>query len=364
VSVVAAAWPRPDSLGERLLVVDAAGSRLSDRRIADLDRLLAPGDLLVVNDAATLPASLPGVTRSGRPIEVRLLAERGVALFRAALLGEGDWRTRTEHRPPPEPLAPGELIRFGGGELSASVVERLPVSPRLVDLRFDQSGAALWAALYRIGRPIQYAHVAAPLSLSQVQTVFGSRPWAAEMPSAGRPLSFALLAALARRRVRVAALTHAAGLSATGDVAIDAALPLPERFDIPDRTVEAIARARGRVIAVGTTVVRALEGAAARSSRLAAGPGETDLVVDRSHRRKVVDGLLTGIHEPGTSHFRLLEAFVPPALLAAAAGHASRAGYLGHEFGDSMLVFSTLPRTGRDETPRRQERQGAEGAGY
>jgi S-adenosylmethionine:tRNA ribosyltransferase-isomerase len=179
--------------------------------------------------------------------------------------------------------------------------------------------------------------------LWSVQTVFAGRPWAIEMPSAGRPLTAALLAELRRRGIEIARLTHAAGLSASGDPRIDAALPLPERYEIPVATVEAIARTRaraGRVIAVGTTVVRALESAAV-SGTLRAGRGVAELVIDSSHRLQVVDALLTGMHGPGESHYRLLQAFADELLLAAAWRRALAADYRSHEFGDSALL---LPR--------------------
>ena len=124
--------------------------------------------------------------------------------------------------------------------------------------------------------------------------------------------------------------------------AIDAALPLAERFDIPAATVRAVAETRargGRVIAVGTTVVRALEGAASKAGGLRAGPGETDLMITPAFRPRVVDGILSGAHAAHESHFSLLAAFAGPALLAAAAAHAERAGFLTHELGDSMLVL-------------------------
>jgi S-adenosylmethionine:tRNA ribosyltransferase-isomerase len=163
------------------------------------------------------------------------------------------------------------------------------------------------------------------------------------MPSAGRSLQWAILAEVRRRGVGVATLTHAAGLSSTGDPVLDAALPFPERFDIPQRTIDAIARTRGeggRVIAVGTTVVRALEGCAAlHGGELVAGPGTTDLRIDGSFRPRVVDGIVTGMHEVGSSHRDLEHAFVSEALLARAMAHAEESGYLGHEFGDVCLVL-------------------------
>ncbi len=215
-------------------------------------------------------------------------------------------------------------------------------SPRLVQLDFFQKGATFWSELYRQGRPIQYAHIERPLSLWNVQLSYAARPWAAEMPSAGRPLTFGLLAELRRAGVALATLTHACGLSNTGDPAIDRELPLPERFDIPGSTVTAVAGARargGRVVAVGTTVVRALEGCAAQKGDLVAGEGQTDLVVTSGFAPRIVDGLFTGMHEATSSHFQLLRAFADGPLLDRALDHAERNGYLGHEFGDSMLLL-------------------------
>jgi S-adenosylmethionine:tRNA ribosyltransferase-isomerase len=328
--------------GVRLLVLQTQPARVSDAAAVQLPCWLDRGDVLVVNDAATLPASLHGVTARGDPIELRLLGLPQGARARAVLLGAGDYHTKTEHRPAPPALHPGAVLYFA--ELRAQVVAPAPLSPRLLELDFDREGEALLAALYRLGRPVQYAHHADALPLYELQTVYGGRPWAVEMPSAGRPLCWSALLALRARGVRVVALTHAAGLSATGDPAIDAALPLPERFEIPAEAVDAIQQARaegGRVIAVGTSVVRALEGSAElHGGVLQPGAGETSLILDQHSPRRVVDALLTGMHEPGESHFKLLRAFAPAALLASAHAHAAQAGYHSHEFGDWMLIVA------------------------
>jgi S-adenosylmethionine:tRNA ribosyltransferase-isomerase len=327
---------------ERLLLLDPQAGRFRDTSLAELPALLRAGDLLVVNDVATLPASLSAVAPGGARVEVRLLGEAEPSRWRAVLFGEGDWHTRTEVRPAPPSLRPGDTLQLQG--LRATVLEVSTLSPRLVDVRFDAEGGRLWSALYRLGRPIQYAHLEAGLALSDVQTVYASRPWAAELPSAGRPLRWQLLLDLKRRGIALAALTHAAGLSSTGDPALDRALPLPERYEVPETTVAAVGTARasgGRVVAVGTSVVRALEGCAVRhGGRLAAGRGTTDLVVGPGYAPRVVDGLLTGFHEPGSSHLGLLRAFVPPPLLEAAYSHAEAEGYRGHEFGDSSLILA------------------------
>ncbi|MBL8953047.1 MAG: S-adenosylmethionine:tRNA ribosyltransferase-isomerase [Myxococcaceae bacterium] len=324
-------WARPPE-DVKLLYVDSRAEAFRDQRFTELPELLGKGDLLVLNDAATLPASL----RAG-DVEVRLAGELEGGAFRAVLFGAGDWRTDTDVRPAPPVLRAGAVLRFGDG-LSAMVESVSTVSPRLVSVRFDSTGAALWESLYRHGRPIQYAYLSKPVPLSAVQTSYAARPWASEMPSAGRPLRWPTLSKLLEGGVKVATLTHAAGLSATGDRALDAALPLPERYELPAETVAAVAAAK-RVIAVGTTVVRALEGnARSNGGRLVAGRGVTDLIIGPTTSLSVVDGILSGMHEPGSSHFSLLTAFAPGALLAKAAAHAEGAGYLVHELGDSTLV--------------------------
>jgi S-adenosylmethionine:tRNA ribosyltransferase-isomerase len=321
----AAHWPREEPMRERLLHVSRSSGALEDLTLADLPQLFEPGDLLVVNDAATLPSAfgIPGG-------ELRLAQRLADGTWLALLLGSGDWRTRTEDRPPPPRVAAGDRLPIGP-DLSAEVLETR--HPRLCRIAFDRDGAGLWRALYRYGRPIQYAHVAAPLDLWHVQTGFAARPWAVEEPSAGRPLTAALLEALRRRGVGIRTLTHAAGLSSTGDPELDAHLPFPEMYEIPTVTISALRHARA-VIAAGTTVVRALESYGATG----APAGTTDLVIDERHSLKVVHGLLTGCHEAGSSHFRLLQAFALRRHLDAAIAHATAAGYLAHEFGDSLLL--------------------------
>jgi S-adenosylmethionine:tRNA ribosyltransferase-isomerase len=346
----AASWPRRDRDRARLLHVALHGGGLSHHLGTELPGLLAPGDVLVVNDAATLPASLAGHADGIGPIELRLIDENAGA-WRAVVFSAGSWRVPTERRPPPPDLPPGTRLRFGGsmgggssgGVLSATVEAHLEPSPRLLVVRFDQVGAAFWSGLYRMGRPVQYSYVNGPLQLWHVQNRYAARPWAAEAPSAGFLLTAELLAALSRRGVEVVSLTHAAGLSAVGDAAIDAALPLEERFEIPSACVTAITRARaagGRVVAVGTSVVRALESRALEANgAVLAGGGRTTLRIGPGFRLRVVDGLLTGIHDPSASHFALLEALAPRPLLDRAFQAAERAGYLEHEFGDVCLLL-------------------------
>ncbi|MBV8761158.1 MAG: S-adenosylmethionine:tRNA ribosyltransferase-isomerase [Deltaproteobacteria bacterium] len=323
----------------RLVVVDDLGVTL--RRFAELPALLREGDLVVVNDAATLPASLRGVTAAGEPFELRLSAPLEGTRLTGVVFGPGDHTTRTEHRAPPPPL--GDAVTIAG--LRADVVAR---DGRRVELAVRATPDALLQAIYASGRPVQYAHRRELLALYDVQTAYATRPWAAEMPSAGRPLTWDVLLALRRRGIAIERLTHAAGLSSTGDAALDAALPWPERYEIPARTVAAVARTKaqgGRVIAIGTTVVRALE-SAALAGELSSGAASTNgahgiatLVLGPASERRVVDGIVSGLHAPGESHFELLSAFAPREQLVRAIELAAANGLSAHELGDSCLVL-------------------------
>lgn len=319
----------------RLVSIARHVDTLALHRFAALPSLLRAGDLVVVNDAATLPASLHGRTAAGADIELRLAAPVDGSRLTGVLFGAGDFRTRTEHRPPPPPITVGETLHFGA--LTAIVTA---VAGRRIELVAHLAGDALWTALYAAGAPVQYAHRPEPLPLYSVQTAYAARPWSAEMPSAGRPLTWDVLLGLKRARIELATLTHAAGLSSTGDDALDAALPWPERYEIPRATVEAIATTRargGRVIAVGTTVVRALE-SAVQSGDLVAGSGVATLRITAQHRLRIVDGLISGLHVPGESHFDLLQAFAPHDRLTRALSLAAANALSSHELGDACLL--------------------------
>jgi S-adenosylmethionine:tRNA ribosyltransferase-isomerase len=347
--MIPATEPRTHRDSARLLVLHSSQETFRDAMITDLPEMLQPGDLLIVNDAATLPASLSAKSPTNASIEIRLVHHIGGSDWRAVILGPGDWRTPTELRDPPERLSTGSVLHIAK-DCAAEVIDDDPGSGRLVTLRFSKQGIGMWTAIYAYGRPIQYSYLQSDLALWSVQTVYASRPWAVEMPSAGHPLTWQILLELRRRGVRIAALTHAAGISAVGDEDLDARLPFAERFDIPQSTVDAIQATRrvgGRVIAVGTTVVRALEGCAINNGgRVIAGAGQTDLVIRAQFRLAIVDGILTGVHDPAQSHFRLLRAFADETLLRRAWRHATASNYLCHEFGDLCLVIPSgaLPR--------------------
>jgi len=294
----------------------------------------------VVNDAATLPAAL---RLTSHDAELRLAAHAPNGEFFAVVLGAGTWRTPTERRGPAPALRVGE--RVASGALTGVITHVDAEGAELVRVRFEQQGAELERALYASGVPVQYSYLTRPLELWDVQSRFAARPWAFEPPSAGLPLTFELLFALRRRGVKLGWLSHAAGLSSTGSAALDRRLPLPERYEIPEATRASIEHARatgGRVVAVGTTVVRALESSALEHGGVVRGPGLAQLVIGPGFVPRVVTGLLTGLHEPTTSHFALLSTFAPRPLLERALAEAAHAGYLQHEFGDSCLILSSV----------------------
>lgn len=309
-----------------------------------LVELLRAGDLVVANDAATLPASLSGThLRTGETIEVRLAGRTSLspdlADFSTVVFGTGDFRTRTEDRPLPPLLSQGDRLALG--PLSATITSVLG-HPRLVALHFDGSPDEIWSGIAHHGRPVQYAHEPAPLALWDVWTRIASPPVAFEPPSAGFAIDWQMIAAMPARGIGFATITHAAGISSTGDAELDARLPFDEPYDIPVSTADAIAQARSagrRVIAIGTTVVRALEHSAMRDGKVHAGSNVANVRVDRRTRLRVVHAILTGVHERGTSHYELLRAFADDPTLSAADTELAAHGYRPHEFGDSVLVI-------------------------
>lgn len=327
----------------RLLVIDTWGT-ITHRARADLPALVSNGDLVIANDAATFPASLAGVHMpTGSAVEVRLagresLLASDVIRFTAVVFGAGDFRTPTEHRPAPPTLHRGDVLRLG--PLRAIVLTVL-AHPRLVTLRFDNTVAEIWEGLARHGRPIQYSYVPEPLAIWDTWTPIAGLPAAFEAPSAGFILDWRAIGRLRARGVAFATLTHAAGVSSTGDAALDRLLPLDEPYSIPRSTaalIEACKGRGGRVIAIGTTVVRALEHAARADGTVRAGAGTATQRIGPLTALRCVDAIVSGTHEPGTSHYDVLRAFQHDDVLAQMDREADALGYRTHEFGDSLFV--------------------------
>ena len=326
---------------KRVCSVDAEGTLQHVAREA-VATLLRPGDLVVANDAATLPASLAAThCPTDTPFEFRLAGWDRLgdpSHFVALALGSGDHRIRTEDRGPPPVLAPGD--RLSAGPLKASV-EGLLGHPRLFKLRLDGSSGEIFAGLAHHGRPIQYSHVQERLSLWDVWTPIAVRPVAFEPPSAGFVLDHRLLASIRRRGIGFATVTHAAGVSSTGDPQLDDRLPLDEPYIIPDETAEAITHAKahgGRVFAIGTTVVRALEASVSENGMMRPGGGIATGRIGRESRLRIVDAVLTGVHAPGESHYELLRAFANDTRLRRLSTAVAAEQYRNHEYGDFVLV--------------------------
>ncbi|MGH2355733.1 MAG: S-adenosylmethionine:tRNA ribosyltransferase-isomerase [Chloroflexota bacterium] len=306
----------------RLLVTFREKDGITHARFADLPRFLRPGDLLVVNDSATLPAALSTRRRDGST----------VALHLSTHLLANLWVVE----PRQVTGAAGETLTLPAGG-SATLLAPYRDSPRLWVARLDLPEAST-DYLHRWGKPITYAYLRGEWPLEMYQTMFATEPGSAEMPSAGRAFTPAVLAGIEGKGVRVARLTlHTGVASAERDEP-----PYDEFFNVPPETAEAVqaAQAAGRrVIATGTTVVRALESAADTRGRVVAARGWTDLVITPERGVRVVDGLLTGLHEPRASHLAMLEAIAGRAHIRKAYRAALEARYLWHEFGDLHLIL-------------------------
>lgn len=299
-------------------------------RFAEIGNYLRAGDLLVVNNSRTLPALLEARDENGTQMEVRLAHRRDANRWDALILNGRTHVGRT-----------GMRLDFGHN-LTGQVIATNPDLPFLWQVQFDICCAELLNLIYRVGVPIRYSYIAGALPLDLYQTVYAAAPGSVEMASAGRPFSWEILLDLERKGVRLATISLHTGISSTRDDAIDATHPnYEEEYDLPEATVLAINdchQRHGRVIAVGTTVVRTLESVAAQQGGLAPTHGWTRLHIAAGHQLRVVDGLLTGMHEPESSHLDLLSAFIEPERLKAVYLEAIKIGYLWHEFGDMNLI--------------------------
>jgi len=335
----------------RLLVARLSG--VDHARARDLPRFLAPGDVVVLNTSATIPAAIDarletrtrGV-RSWRQLRNRT---RPVVLHLAGPHPDGDGTVVAELRRP-DGAGPVREVEVGDRVRVAddAVLEVVTGYPEPARRR----GSRLWrftvdvgqhhrdldAVLAAHGRPITYDHLAERPPLAAYRTPFMLEAGSAEMPSAGRPLTNEVLTGLVARGIHVAPVVLHTGVSSLelGEA------PPPERYRVPAATarlVTATQRHGGRVIAVGTTVARALETAAAPDGSVRPDEGWTDLELGPDRPARVVTGLLTGWHEPRASHLRLLQAVAGVPLLARAYDAALARGYLWHEFGDSCLLL-------------------------
>jgi S-adenosylmethionine:tRNA ribosyltransferase-isomerase len=339
----------------RMMVAYRSDVRLEHARFRDLARFLQPGDLLVVNNSGTLPASLPARRADGTELELHL----------STPLPSGRGPVDLTSPPGPEPqvwvvelrrpsgadslpfrtAVPGETVALP--EATVEILEPYPPDCGPIDERPAESRlwtaalrlpSALGAYLERHGRPIRYGYVSREWPVSAYQTVFAMEAGSAEMPSAGRAFTPEMVTDLIGRGVDVAPITLHAGVAS-----LEEHEPPPAEFyRVPEATARRVTQAReagGRIVAVGTTVVRALETVADESGAVSAGSGWTRVVVSPERGVRAVDGLLTGWHEPRASHLLMLEAVAGRELLEASYRAALEHAYLWHEFGDLHLLL-------------------------
>lgn len=317
--------------GVRMLVAERSSGRLVHSTFALLPAFLEPGDLVVVNTSGTIPAAVDAVGADGAPVVVhlstRLDDDCWVVEPRRPV---GRQSERWSGSPVPRAMALAT-------DATLTLVTPYLESDRLWVAELDLPQPVLtWLTVH--GRPIRYGYVDRPWPVSAYQNVYVTEPGSAEMPSAGRPFTPEVITRLVAKGVGVTPIVlH------TGVASLEAdELPYPEHVVVPQVTaarVNATREAGGRIIAIGTTVVRALESAVADDGKVDAMDGWTDLVITPERGVRVVDGLLTGWHEPEASHLLMLEAVAGREILEASYAASLAESYLWHEFGDVHLLL-------------------------
>lgn len=314
----------------RLMVAETEGGRITHSSFGRLGDALRPGDVLVINVSATVPAAIDGRGPTG-PVRLHLSSPVAGDVWtveprRALGVGSRPWRDFA-----------GGLVKLPAG-VEATFLARDARSPRLwlVELAGVEDVPGY---LGRHGRPIRYAHEKRARGLSAYQTVYASEPGSAEMPSAGRPFTSRLIASLAAACVVFAPVVLHCGVASfeAGE------LPDVERYQVEEssaRLINQAHEARRRVIAVGTTSARAVETVTDSAGVVHPGQGSTDLVITPERGVRAIDGIVTGWHEAGASHLELIAAVAGRELVARCYEEATKHGYLWHEFGDSLLVLS------------------------
>jgi S-adenosylmethionine:tRNA ribosyltransferase-isomerase len=311
--------------------------QVTAHRFRDLPGLLEPGDVVVVNTSPTVPARLDAVRSDGLATPVHV----------ATTLDDGSWVVevrRPDNTGPDRGVEPGSVLRLPGG-VRLELIEGFPTPAHASRLWRARTEPQVSAAehLARHGSPIRYGYLAGAVALPELQNVYatdlgGEEMGSAEMASAGRPFTESVLVRLMARGVAVLPLLLHAGVSSPELHEP----PAPERFVVPAATARLVASTRaagGRVVAVGTTVTRALETATGEDGVPRPASGWTDLVLGPDRPARVVNGLVTGLHEPQASHLQLLAAVAGPALVDEAYRAAVDGALLWHEFGDSMLFL-------------------------
>lgn len=312
----------------KMMVLDKLTGEVRHDQFFRLANYLKRGDLLVLNNSRTIPAVLHAkVLREKKlikdKVEIRLARRRAEETWEVLIVADE--------------VIQGDTLEFSS-ELSATVIAYPDNSP-LKTIQFSSKGTELFNSIYSLGEPVRYEYITNNWELDYYQTVFASQPGSVEMPSAGRAFSWELLFNLQRKGIELDFIQLHTGLSYLLDEEFELSPTNNyEEYQLTESTVEKVVKTKlagGRVIAVGTTVVRALE-SAVMTGRLS---GITNLYITKSYPLKWVDGIITGFHEPKASHLDMLTAFVPQDKLWNAYDDAIKNNYLWHEFGDMNLII-------------------------
>jgi S-adenosylmethionine:tRNA ribosyltransferase-isomerase len=320
----------------KLFVIDRNNARTYHSAFNHLSDFLRRGDLLIFNSSRTLPASLKTINyKAQQNLEVRLAEHLPDDSWLVLFLYQNKNHFHSN-------LKPGLKIEFDAG-LSATIIERNIHNPRLWKIKFSANGPELINIFNQIGKPIHYGYISAPLPLEYFLTVFAKDPVSTEMPSAGRAFTWKMLFDLKNKGIDTAFLTLHTGLSSYLDDDSNAGhLIAEEEYFISQSTAEKIESNKagnGRIVAVGTSVVRAIESSALQTGKVVPGNGYTTLRMTEKHKLKIADGLITGFHEPQASHLDLISAFLSPSLIKKTYEEAIEKKYLWHEFGDLCLIL-------------------------
>lgn len=327
---------------EKTKLLTLSGShQIHHSNVSNFGQFLNAGDLLVINRSSTLPSSFQGeIKRTKQKVEIRLAAFRGPSSnnlenWFAISFGFGSWKTPTEKRDLPPEIIVGDQIDLG---FDLKIVVMQVTKKRLLTIRFESTN--LPRMLYKYGKPIQYSYLEEDLEVWDQQSIFSGPPISVEPPSAGFPFNWQMVLELKNKGVQIAPLLHGAGISSSGDLELDESLPLEEWYEIPTSTAEKVNYAKqngSKVIALGTTVLRALE-SAAQNDRLVSGSAHTKLYFKEGYSYKIVDSLISGMHEKGTSHRDIFHSLFSKKTIEKGYREAEELGYLSHEFGDLTFI--------------------------
>ncbi|WML60222.1 S-adenosylmethionine:tRNA ribosyltransferase-isomerase [Neobacillus sp. PS2-9] len=312
----------------KLMIQDRRTGQTNHDIFFNLDHYLSKGDVVVLNSSRTVPAILLADLYRNKNciqkgIEVRLARRKNGHTWEAIAVSAG--------------IKNGDFLVLSS--TLHGVVSRASTNTPFITIQFSKQGTALYDEIYALGEPVRYEYINNPWELNYYQTVFATQPGSVEMPSAGRAFSWELLFKLQKKGIHLVFIQLHTGLSYLMDDKWDhSPTENYEEYNIPKEAWDTILRAkveRRRVIAVGTTVVRAMETAALDGCL----QGWTNLYIKPTYNLKIADGIITGMHEPEASHLDLLSAFIEKDHLCNAYQEALKEGYLWHEFGDMNLIL-------------------------